>query len=71
MSGFGTIAGIIAGYKAGQIGEREAKYLLKEIGVDDELSTLVSAGIGIATGFVVGDAIADALSDGISSIFGD
>lgn len=71
MSGFGTIAGIIAGYKAGQIGEQEANKLLKQIGFDEDLSTILSAGVGLVSGFVIGDAVADAFSEGISSIFGD
>lgn len=69
MTGFGTIAGIIAGFKAGEITERTANRLLREIGCDSELTTLLSAGAGLVGGFLIGDIIGDAVSDLFEDLF--
>lgn len=68
-NGFGTIAGVVAGYKAGNISEREANRLLRTLGCDRDLATLLAAGVGIATAFAVGDVIADAVSDIFDDLF--
>lgn len=67
MSGFSTIAGIVAGYKAGQVTEQAANKLLRELGCDDEISSLLCFAAGLAGAIVFGNAIGDAVDD----IFGD
>ena len=67
--GLGTIAGIVAGYKAGEISERTAKQLLREIGCDDDVATVLGIGAGIVGGLIVGDIVSDAVSDIFDSFF--
>lgn len=67
MSGFSTIAGIVAGYKAGQLTEKAANKLLRELGCDDEVSSLLGLVAGVAGSIVLGNVISDAVDD----IFGD
>ena len=64
MQGLQTIAGVVAGFKAGDITERTAKRLLLELGADnDEITSLLSFGAGIVGGMIVGDIVADAVGD--------
>lgn len=69
MNDFGTIAGIISGYKAGQITEATANKLLKSIGCDNTITTLVSAGAGLIGGILLGDIVSDAVSDILGDLF--
>lgn len=67
MNGFSTIAGIVAGFKAGEISEREATRLLRALGCDDDLGKLLAMGAGIAGGILGGSIVADA----VDTILGD
>jgi len=69
MNGFGTIASVVAGYKAGQISEAVAVNLLKQLGADDEVASLLGLGAGIVGGIMMGDIIGDAVSDIFDDLF--
>lgn len=69
MSGYGTIASIIAGYKAGDISKNVAEKLLREMGVDNDVASLLSFGAGIVGGIIAGDIIGDAVSDIFDDLF--
>lgn len=59
-----TIAGVVAGFKAGQITETTARRLLREFGTgDDTIDSLLAFGAGVVGGFLVGDLVSDAVSD--------
>jgi len=68
-NGLGTIAGVVAGYKAGQISEAVAVRLLKQLGADNEIASLLGLGAGIVGGLVFGDVIADAVGDILGDLF--
>lgn len=67
--GLGTIAGIVAGFKAGQISESVARRLLREMGCDGDVASILCIGAGIVGGMIVGDIIADSVSDIFDSLF--
>lgn len=69
MSGVSTIAGIIAGYKSGQITEEVAKRALRQLGCGNDTAALLGLGAGIVGGMVLGDVIGDAVSDIFESLF--
>lgn len=69
MNGFGTIAAVISGYKAGQITENTANRLLRELGCDREVATFLGAAAGLAGGILLGDIIGDAVSDIFEDLF--
>jgi phage-related minor tail protein len=59
-----NIAGVVAGFKAGEITESVAKQQLRSLGVtDDNLTSLLSLAAGAAVGYVVGDVVSDLLDD--------
>jgi hypothetical protein len=61
----GDVAGIIAGFKAGQITERVAKNALRDLGFDDGVVTnLLSLGAGLAVDGLLGSVVDD-LFDGL------
>lgn len=61
-----AIAGIIAGFKAGIISEREASKLLYELGVDN---TLLNTALSLGVGALVGGAVANTVSDLLGDLF--
>lgn len=63
MSSLGSIAGIVAGFKAGEITEMQANRLLRQLGVDNDISTYLSIGAGIVGGIIAGDLVSDAVSE--------
>ncbi len=69
MSGLNTIAGIVAGYKAGQITEATANRLLRELGADDITALIGGAVAGIAAGIFVGDVVSDTVGDLLDGLF--
>jgi len=69
MSGYATVASVVAGYKAGQISERVATRLLRELGCDRELTALLGLGAGIVGGIVFGDIIGDAVGGILDDLF--
>jgi hypothetical protein len=63
----GDVAGVIAGLKAGQITQQEARKLLHEFGTGDEvIDTVLSVGAGL----VVGAAVGSLVDDVFDNIFG-
>jgi hypothetical protein len=69
MNGFGTIASVVAGFKAGAISEAVAVKLLKELGADNDVASLLGLGAGIIGGIAFGNIIGDAVSDVFDGLF--
>ncbi len=61
----GDVAGLLAGYKAGDIAASEARKLLKEWGTGDDLiDSVLALGAGFAVGGFVGSFVDD-IFDGL------
>jgi hypothetical protein len=60
----GDVAGIVAGFKAGQLTQGAAKAALRELGIEDGVvSNLLALGAGLAVGGLFGSVVDD-LFDG-------
>lgn len=66
----GDIGGVVAGYKAGEISQREARRLLRNYGTGDDLiDSLLSIGIGVGVGTLAGSIVNDVIDDVLGGLF--
>ncbi len=65
----GDVAGLLAGVKSGQIAEREANHILRSWGMDSDVASLLSLGVGVAAGALLGSMVNDVVDDLLGGLF--